>query len=220
MDINLNKDAQIRGSSELSSESRVLRDTYRLLSYMLMSGAVAAFVSAMLSFPPINFFIVLAGFYGLIFMVNKSRNSPMAIVYAFALSFFMGIVLGPMIGSVLAIENGAGLIANAFFLTAISFFALSVYASNAKRDLSFLAGFLLVGFVVLMGAVVVSLFTSIPGMSMAILVGFILSSSATILFQTNAIVRGGEDNYVMAVVSLYISIYNLFTSLLSLMSRD
>jgi modulator of FtsH protease len=121
-----------------------------------------------------------------------------------------------MLGSALSLEGGNSLVANAFFLTALVFFGLSAYALKTKRDLEFLGGFLFAGFIVLLGSTLIYLFTSIPGLHMAISAGFVLFSSAAILYETNRIVRGGEQNYILAAVGLYVSIYNLFVSLLSL----
>lgn len=206
-----------------SGASSVLANTYKLLGATLITTAITAFVAEALSFPRIHFLVMLIGFYGLFYLINRNRNSGMGLVYTFALSGLMGLSLGPMLGSMLSLNGGSGLIANAFFLTALVFFALSAYALKTKRDLEFLGGFLFAGFIVLVGSTLIYLFTSIPGLHMAISAGFILLSSAAILYETNRIVRGGEQNYILAAVGLYVSIYNLFVSLLSLtgmMSKD
>ncbi len=206
-----------------SGASSVLANTYKLLGATLITTAITAFVAEALSFPRIHFLVMLIGFYGLFYLINRNRNSGMGLVYTFALSGLMGLSLGPMLGSMLSLNGGSGLIANAFFLTALVFFALSAYALKTKRDLEFLGGFLFAGFIVLVGSTLIYLFTSIPGLHMAISAGFILFSSAAILYETNRIVRGGEQNYILAAVGLYVSIYNLFVSLLSLtgmMSKD
>jgi modulator of FtsH protease len=204
------------GESFSSSVSSVLTNTYKLLGATLITTAISAFVAEALSFPRIHFLVMLAGFYGLFYLINRNRNSIMGLVYTFALSVLMGVSIGPMLGSALSLEGGSSLVANAFFLTALVFFGLSAYALKTKRDLEFLGGFLFAGFIVLLGSTLIYLFTSIPGLHMAISAGFVLFSSAAILYETNRIVRGGEQNYILAAVSLYVSIYNLFVSLLSL----
>ena len=146
----------------------------------------------------------------------KLRNSAWGLVSTFALTGFMGYTLGPVLNVYLGMANGASVIASAFFMTALVFFGLSAYVLTTRRDMSFLAGFITAGFFVLLGATLVSLFFHISGLQLAISAGFVLFSSAAILFQTSAIIHGGERNYIMATISLYISIYNLFLSLLQI----
>jgi modulator of FtsH protease len=192
----------------------VLKNTYMLLGLTVAFSALVAYLS--MDMPRPGILITLVGFYGLFFLTAKLSNSAWGLLSTFALTGFMGYTLGPIIG----MFAGAGampVVANALGLTAFVFFGLSAYALVTKKDFSFLAGFITVGFFVLLGAMVLSFFTSIPGLQMMISAGFVLFSSAAILFQTGAIINGGERNYIMATISLYVSIYNLFLSLLHLL---
>jgi len=194
--------------------SSVLRNTYGLLGLTLLFSAFTAFLTR--NSPPMNFFIVLGGFYGLFFLTNRLRNSPWGLASAFALTGFMGMTLGPIISYYLSIRGGAGVVAAAFSMTALVFCGLSAYVLTTRKDMSFLSGFIMAGFFVLIGAVIANLIFNISGLSLAISAAFVLFSSACILYQTSAIIHGGERNYIMATISLYVSIYNLFLSLLQL----
>ncbi len=136
---------------------------------------------------------------------------------------FMGFLLGPILNRYLGMAGGAEVVSSAFAMTALVFGGLSAYVLITRKDMSFLGGFITAGFFVLLGAVLASMFFQISGLQLAISAGFVLFSSVCILFQTSAIINGGERNYIMATVSLYVSIYNLFVSLLQIfgiMSRD
>jgi modulator of FtsH protease len=203
--------------------SRVLRNTYGLLALTLVFSGVMAFVAQQMNVRYPNVFVVLIGFYGLFFLTNKLRDSAWGIVSTFALTGFMGFILGPILNRYLGMQGGAEVVSSAFAMTALVFGGLSAYVLITRKDMSFLGGFITAGFFVLMGAVLVSLFFQISGLQLAISAGFVLFSSAAILFQTSAIIQGGERNYIMATISLYVSIYNLFISLLQIfgiMSRD
>ncbi|MNZ84299.1 Modulator of FtsH protease YccA [compost metagenome] len=135
----------------------------------------------------------------------------------------MGYTLGPILNRYLGMSNGADLIVSAFTMTAIVFGGLSAYVLTTRKNMSFLSGFITVGFFVLLGAILAAWLFEISGLQLAISAGFVLFSSAMILFQTSAIIHGGERNYIMATISLYVSIYNLFLSLLQIfgiMGRD
>ena len=203
--------------------SRVLRNTYGLLALTLAFSGVMAFVAQQMRVGYPNIFVVLIGFYGLFFLTNKLRDSAWGLVSAFALTGFMGFLLGPILNRYLGMQGGAEVVSSAFAMTALVFGGLSAYVLITRKDMSFLGGFITAGFFVLMGAVLASLFFQISGLQLAISAGFVLFSSVCILFQTSAIIHGGERNYIMATVSLYVSIYNLFVSLLQLfglMGRD
>lgn len=192
----------------------VLKNTYMLLGLTIAFSALVAFFS--MDMPRPGIIITLVGFYGLFFLTAKLRNSAWGIVSTFALTGFMGYTLGPIIG----MFAGAGampVVANALGLTAFVFFGLSAYALITRKDFSFLAGFLTAGFFVLIGAMLLGFFMNIPGLQLAISAGFVLFSSAAILYETGNIIHGGERNYVMATIGLYVSIYNLFLSLLNLL---
>lgn len=203
--------------------SRVLRNTYGLLALTLAFSGVMAFVAQQMRVGYPNIFLVLIGFYGLFFLTNKLRDSVWGLVSTFALTGFMGFLLGPILNRYLGMAGGAEVVSSAFAMTALVFGGLSAYVLITRKDMSFLGGFITAGFFVLLGAVVASMFFQISGLQLAISAGFVLFSSVCILFQTSAIIQGGERNYIMATVSLYVSIYNLFISLLQIfgiMSRD
>ncbi|MFB0700117.1 Bax inhibitor-1/YccA family protein [Pseudomonas protegens] len=203
--------------------SRVLRNTYGLLALTLAFSGVMAYVAQQMRVGYPNIFVVLIGFYGLFFLTNKLRDSAWGLVSAFALTGFMGFLLGPILNRYLGMQGGAEVVSSAFAMTALVFGSLSAYVLITRKDMSFLGGFITAGFFVLMGAVLASLFFQISGLQLAISAGFVLFSSVCILFQTSAIIHGGERNYIMATISLYVSIYNLFVSLLQLfgiMGRD
>ncbi|KPW34945.1 HflBKC-binding inner membrane protein [Pseudomonas coronafaciens pv. atropurpurea] len=203
--------------------SRVLRNTYGLLALTLAFSGFMAFVAQQMRVGYPNIFVVLIGFYGLFFLTNKLRDSVWGLVSTFALTGFMGFLLGPILNRYLGMAGGAEVVSSAFAMTALVFGGLSAYVLITRKDMSFLGGFITAGFFVLLGAVVASMFFQISGLQLAISAGFVLFSSVCILFQTSAIIQGGERNYIMATVSLYVSIYNLFISLLQIfgiMSRD
>ncbi|MFK0089919.1 Bax inhibitor-1/YccA family protein [Pseudomonas sp. NPDC090755] len=208
---------------EQQEVSKVLRNTYGLLAITLAFSGVMAFVAQQMRVGYPNVFVVLIGFYGLFFLTNKLRDSVWGLVSTFALTGFMGFILGPILNRYLGMAGGAEVVSSAFAMTALVFGGLSAYVLITRKDMSFLGGFITAGFFVLMGAVLASLFFQISGLQLAISAGFVLFSSVCILFQTSAIIHGGERNYIMATISLYVSIYNLFVSLLQLfglMGRD
>ncbi|MCI0996610.1 Bax inhibitor-1/YccA family protein [Pseudomonas corrugata] len=203
--------------------SRVLRNTYGLLALTLAFSGVMAYVAQQMHVGYPNVFVVLIGFYGLFFLTNKLRDSGWGLVSAFALTGFMGFILGPILNLYLKMQGGAELVSSAFAMTALVFGGLSAYVLITRKDMSFLGGFLTAGFFVLVGAMLVSFFFQISGLQLAISAGVVLFSALMILYQTSAIIHGGERNYIMATISLYVSIYNLFISLLQLfglMGRD
>jgi modulator of FtsH protease len=203
-------------------QQRVLRNTYLLLAVTLIPTAIGAAIGTnlnlafMRSSPIISFFVILAVFYGWIFAIERTKNSSLGVVLLLGFTLFMGLLLGPLFQSVLGFKNGAQLIMMAAGGTAAIFFGLAGVAASTKRDFSFLSKFLMVGFFVIMLAVIANVFFASPLAHLVILAMFLLFSSAAILFQVNAIVRGGETNYISATLTLYVSIYNIFTSLLQL----
>lgn len=197
--------------------SKLFRNTYSLLAMTLAFSAFVAFMSMSLRLPHPGLIITLVGFYGLLFGIHKARNSGWGLVLTFALTGFMGYTLGPLLNMYLSLPNGGQLVSMALGMTAMVFFGLSAYAIMTRKDFSFLSGFIMAGFVVLLCAVVASFFIQMSGLQLAISAGFVLFSSAVILYQTSAIIHGGEDNYILATVTLFVSIYNLFLSLLQLL---
>ncbi|HDZ54933.1 MAG TPA: Bax inhibitor-1/YccA family protein [Pseudomonas xinjiangensis] len=197
--------------------SKLFRNTYSLLALTLAFSALVAFTSMSLNLPHPGLIITLVGFYGLLFLTTKMRNSGWGLVCIFAFTGFLGYTLGPILNAYLSMPNGGSLVTMALGMTALVFFSLSAYAILTRKDFSFLSGFIMAGFVVLLCAVVASFFIQMSGLQLAISAGFVLFSSAVILYQTSAIVHGGEDNYIMATITLFVSIYNLFLSLLQLL---
>lgn len=197
--------------------NRTLRNTYQLLSATLLFSGVMAYVSMAINFPHLGL-MTLVGYFGLLFLVTKLRNSAYGILAVFALTGFMGLTLGPIISMYLtAFSNGAELVAMAMTGTAVIFGTLSVYVLVSQKDFSFMGGFLAAGIMVMFLMGLAAYFFSMPALSLAVSAGFILLMSGLILYQTSVIIHGGETNYIMATVTLYISIYNLFLSLLHIL---
>ncbi len=197
--------------------NKVLRNTYLLLSMTLLLSAVTAGISMLLNpNPSIALVLVLVSF-GLMFWVHKAADSAMGIVAIFAFTACLGAALGPMLNAYLAFAGGPSLIFQALGGTAVVFLGLSGYALTTKKDFSFLHGFVAVGLMLMLVGVLVSLFTSMPLFELALSAGIVLLMSCLILFDTSRIIHGGETNYIRATVGLYLSIYNLFTSLLHLL---
>ena len=167
-----------------------------------------------LNAPHPGYLLTLGGFFGLLFAVHKTANSAWGLFWVFAFTGFLGYTLGPILNMYLGLANGGQLVASALGTTAVAFVGLSAYAVATRKDFSFLSGFLVVGFFVLMGSVVLAWLFDLSGFHTAISAGFVLFASAAILWQTSAIVHGGETNYLIATVVLYTQIYNLFLSLL------
>jgi len=198
--------------------NRTLRNTYQLLSATLLFSGLMAFLSMSLNFPYLGIWITLGGYFGLLFLVTKLRNSAAGILAVFALTGFMGLTLGPIIGIyTTAFSNGAELVAMAMTGTAAIFLSLSFYALYSQKDFSFMSGFLTAGIVVAFLAGIAAYFFQIPTLALTVSAAFILLMSGLILFETSNIIRFGETNYIMATVTLYISIYNLFLSLIHLL---
>lgn len=196
---------------------RVLRNTYMLLSATLGFSAITAGLSATLGLPHPGILITLVGYFGLLFLITKFRNSGAGVALLFLLTGFMGYTLGPIISHYLSMPNGGQVVMMAFGGTAAIFLSLSAYAMTTRRDLSFMGGFLMVGILVAFLAGLAAIFFSIPALSLTVSAAFVLLMSGLILYETNQIVRGGETNYVMATLTLFVSIFNLFTSLLHLL---
>ena len=200
-----------------SAAHRVLRNTYMMLSLCLGFAALAAGASATLGLPHPGIILTLLGYFGLLYLVTKNRDSALGVLFLFALTGFMGYTLGPVISMYLKMPNGSQVVMTALGGTAAIFLALSAYALTTKRDLSFMGGFLMVGVLVAFLAGIAALLLNITALSLAISAVFVLLMSGMILYETNNIVRGGETNYVLATLSLFVSIFNLFTSLLHLL---
>ena len=195
---------------------RVLRNTYALLSMTLLFSAAVAAAGVAFKLPAPGLVITLVGYFGLLFAVHKLQNSGWALPAVFGLTGFMGYTLGPVLAKTLALPGGAQTIVLALAATGATFLALSAYVINSKRDFSFMGGFLFAGMVIAILAGLGAMFFQVPALGLAVSAMVALLSAGLILFETSRIVNGGETNYVLATVGLYVSIFNLFTSLLSL----
>lgn len=206
-----------RSESILATNS-VIKNTYILLSLSLMFSAFTAYIAYATNAPSLGL-ISLVAYFGLLFFINATKNSGLGIVGVFALTGFLGYSLGPILNAYIhSFANGYQLVMTALGGTGIIFFALSAYALTTRKDFSYLSGFLLAGSIVLLLAIVAQIFFPMPMMQLAISAAFVLFSSAIILFETSQIIHGGENNYIMATVSLFVALYNLFISLLQLLA--
>jgi modulator of FtsH protease len=204
-------------------QQRVLRNTYLLLALSLIPTGIGAMLGINLNFgfmrasPIVSSLVLLAVIYGMFFAIEKNRDSGVGVALLLGLTLFLGVLLGPILQVALGLRNGGQLVAMAAGGTAVVFFAMAGIATTTRRDLGFMTNFLAVGGIVIMLAVVANIFFASPALQLTICAAFVLFSSAMILWQVSQIVRGGETNYVSATLTLYMSIYNLFTSLLQLL---
>jgi modulator of FtsH protease len=196
---------------------RVLRNTYALLSMTLLFSAVVAGAAVSLNLPAPGLVITLVGYFGLLFAVHKLKNSGWALPAVFAMTGFMGYTLGPVLSKTLSMPGGANTVTLALAATGATFLALSAWALTSKRDFSFMGGFLFAGMIVAILMGLGAVFLQMPALGLAVSGLVALLSAGLILFETSRIVNGGETNYVMATVGLYVSVFNLFTSLLNLL---
>jgi len=198
--------------------NKVLRNTYMLLSMTLLFSAFTAGASMMLNLPHPGLLITLGGYFGLLYLTNKFRNSGWGILAVFGLTGFMGLTLGPMLSMYSqAIPNGSQLIMTALGATGAIFLGLSAYALTTKKDMSFMGGFLMVGTIGVFIVSMLGLFFDFSAFQMTISAVWIIVSSGWILWQTSEIIHGGERNYISATVMLYVSLYNIFVNLLMIL---
>ena len=206
------------GNSVLA-DNKVLRNTYALLSLTLVFSAAMAGVAMATNAPPMHWLMVLGGYFGLLFLTTWLRNSVWGLASVFALTGFMGFTLGPIVSLYIgAFSNGAELVMMALGGTGMIFLGLSAYALTTQRDFSFLRGFIFAGVLVAFAGSIIAILFSIPALSLAVSAAFVVLMSALILYQTSEIINGGETNYIMATITLYVTIYNLFLSLLQLLA--
>ena len=206
-----------RSQTATLATNKVIRNTYTLLSMTLLFSALTAGVSMTLNLPHPGLLLTLGGYFGLLFATTKFRNSSLGLAFVFALTGFMGYTLGPIINAYLALPNGGQIVMTAMGGTGAIFLGLSGYALTTRKDFSFMGGFLMVGILVAFMAGLGALFFEMPGLSLAVSSMFVLLMAGLILYQTSAIIHGGETNYIMATVTLFVAIFNLFTSLLHLL---
>ncbi|MCP0914506.1 MULTISPECIES: Bax inhibitor-1/YccA family protein [Legionella] len=208
-----------RRTESVLATNKVLRNTYLLLGITFVFSAVAAYASFALNVRHMNPLLFLVGAYGLMFLTNALRNSAWGILSVFAFTGFMGYALGPILNFYIAnFSNGPQLVATALGGTGLIFFGLSGYALTTRKDFSYLSGFLFIAVMVALLAMIANFFFQIPALYLGISAAFVLISSGVILLQTSEIIHGGETNYISATVTLFVSIYNLFISLLNLLS--
>lgn len=197
--------------------NKVLRNTYMLLSMTLLFSGLTAGISMVLNLPHPGLLLTLGGYFGLLFLTTRYRDSALGLAFVFALTGLMGYTLGPILNSYLALANGAQIVMTAMVATGAIFIGLSTFTLVTRKDFSFMGSFLMVGILVAFLAGLGAIFFEMPMLSLAVSSMFMLLMSGLILYQTSSLIRGGETNYIMATVMLYVSIFNLFTSMLHLL---
>jgi len=196
--------------------NKVVRNTYLLLTLTLFTSAVAAGVAMVTGAQPVHWLLMLAVFIGMPFVISAARNTVWALPLTFLFTGFMGYVLGPILTLYLGLPNGGQIVLAAFATTALMFLGLSAYAITTRKDFSFMGGFLMVGMIVVLIAIVANIFLEIPALSLTISAAAVILMSGMILFDTSRMINGGETNYVMMTVSLFADIYVMFVHLLNL----
>lgn len=205
------------------SQNRVLRNTYMLLALSMVPTVIGAIIGVQMKFtffagsPFIGFLVFLGIAFGFFYAIEKTKNSPMGVVLLLAFTFFMGLILSRLLGSVLAFSNGGSLVAMAFGGTSIIFFAMATLAGTIKRDLSGMGKFLFVGVIVLLLAAAANIFLQIPALMIVVSVVAIVIFSAYMLYDINRVITGGETNYITATLAIYLDVYNVFANLLALL---
>ena len=204
-------------ASAVLASNKVIRNTYLLLAMTLAFSALTAAAAMALNLPHPGLVLTLVGYFGLLFLTARFRDRALGLAFVFALTGFMGYTLGPILNAYLGLPNGPQVVMTALGATGVVFLGLSGYALTSRRDFSFMGGFLMVGILVAFLAGLGAIFFQMPALSLAVSAMFVLLMSGLILYETSNIIHGGETNYVMATVTLYVSIFNLFTSLLHLL---
>lgn len=215
----MNTQTVVRSKSQIWSgveTNKVLRNTYALLSMTLIFSAITAGISMAMNLPHPGLLLTLLGYFGLLFATTKFRNSGLGLVFVFALTGFMGLTMGPLLSAYLSLANGGQLVMMAMGATGAVFIGLSGYTLISRKNFSFMGSFLMVGILVAFLAGLGAILFEMPTLSLAVSGMFVLLMSGLILYETSNIIHGGETNYIMATVTLFVSIFNLFTSLLHL----
>ena len=195
----------------------ILRNTYLLLSMTLIFSAVMAAIALTVQAPPLGMLLSLVGMFGLLYLTTYLRNSVWGLVSVFAFTGFIGYMLGPIIGMFMRnYQNGGFLVLSALGTTGVTFLGLSAYALVSRKSFSALGGFLTMGLLVVIVGSIANFFLKMPGVYLAISVATSFIASGLILFDTARIIHGGERNYIMATIALYLDIYMLFINLLQL----
>lgn len=207
-----------RSSSSAIAMNRVLRNTYMLLSLTLLFSGFTAAISMLLKMPPMTYLIsVIGGMIIAMFVLPRFANSPAGIWIVFLITGLLGFGLGPMLTMYASLPNGGNIIMLAFGGTGVIFMGLSAYVLATKKDFSFLGGFLMVGFLLVLVAALANIFMQIPALSLMISAVVIMIMSGFILYDTSRIIHGGETNYILATIGLYMTIFNIFISLLQIL---
>ena len=210
--------AVVRTGARGVEMNKVLKNTYMLLAMTLLFSALTAGLAMAYNMPPLGFLITLGGYFGLLFLTHKFRNSSFGLVCVFLFTGFLGLTLGPILNYYVNFtQNGSQLVMMALGGTGVIFVGLSAYTLITRKDFSFIGGMLFVGILVAFIGGLVAVLFSIPALSLAISAMFVLLMSGLILYQTSALIHGGETNYIMATITLYMTIFNLFTSLLHIL---
>lgn len=217
--MNQRNPAILRSATSVISTNKVIRNTYMLLSMTLLFSALMAGLSMVMNLPPIMNLVAFGGSVVLLwFVLPRTANSTAGIFVVFGITGLLGLGLGPILNLYAHMPNGSHVIATALGGTGVIFLGLSGYALTTRKDFSFLGGFLITGFLVVLLAVLANLFLQMPAFSLMISAAVIMIMSGFILYDTSRLINGGETNYVMATVGLYLSIYNIFISLLQLLA--
>lgn len=217
--MNQNPEIVVRRPSEsVLATNKVLRNTYALLSMTLLFSAFTAWLAIQINMPYMGALLTLGGYFALLYLTSVLRNSAWGLLSIFALTGFLGLTIGPVINAYINIfSNGSELVALAMGGTGAIFLGLSGYALTTRKNFSFMGGYLMIGILVAFLTGIGALIFNIPALSLAVSGVFILLMSGLILYETSEIIHGGETNYIMATITLYMSIYNLFMSLLHIL---
>ncbi|MGV8711790.1 MAG: Bax inhibitor-1/YccA family protein [Nitrosomonas sp.] len=216
--MNQNYSTVMRSASSAVLTNKVLRNTYLLLSLTLLFSGLTAALSMFLNMPPMTYLIsVIGGMVIAMFVLPRFANSTAGIGIVFLITGLLGFGLGPILTMYASLPNGNNIITISLAGTGVIFMGLSVYALVTRKDFSFLGGFLMVGFLLILLAALANIFLQIPAMSLMISAAVILIMSGFILYDTSRIIHGGETNYVLATIGLYMTIFNIFISLLQIL---
>ena len=204
---------EVQRESALAT-SKVLRQTYMLLSATILFSAITAAASMAIQAPYMGLWMLLP-YFAFLFLTEKFKNSGLGLVFVFCLTGWLGFTIGPILNMYLA-TSGAEPILLSLGGTALIFFTLSGYVLVTRKDLSFMTGFLTIGILVAFIAGIANVFLNISGLGLAVSCMFLFLSSGMIMWQTSSIIHGGETNYISATVTLYVMLYNIFLTLLHL----
>ena len=209
---------QAPASQAVLATNKVIRNTYLLLALTLLTSAVTAGIAMLTGASLVNFWLMLGVFIGMPFVIHATRNSVWSLPLTFLFTGFMGYVLGPILSLYLSLANGSTIVMSAFATTAAIFVGLSAYAMASRKDFSFMSGFLFVGLIIVLLAIIANWFLAIPVLSLTISAAAVILMAGLILFDTSRMIHGGETNYVVLTISLYANIYVMFIHLLNLFS--